>query len=119
MHRARRLLPSPSQETETDTGSDTMQNDEQERDDADVKCKGAELTRPAENQSPTFVLALPSEFTDSSHLSNLSRPLSNPILESPPFSPMPTDPIPVEPQGQQSRVLVGSKRPSTHSESQT
>jgi hypothetical protein len=96
-----------------------MQNDEQKRDDADVKCKGAGLARPAENQSPTFVLALPSEFTDSSRLSNLSPPLSNPVLESPPFSPTPTDPIPVEPQGQQSRVLVGSKRPSTHSDSQT
>ncbi|KAN0120860.1 hypothetical protein V8E52_004129 [Russula decolorans] len=102
MHRVRRPSPSPSRET--DTGSDITRNDGQKRDNADVKCKGAELARPAGNESPTFLLPLPSEFTDSSRLSRLSPPSFNSILESPPCSPTPTDPIPAEPQGRQSRV---------------
>jgi hypothetical protein len=119
MHRLRRPPPSPSRET--DTGLDTTRNDGQKGDNADVKCKGAELARPAENESPTSVLPLPSEFTDSSRLSRPSPPSF--ILESPPFLSTPTDPIlvPAEPQGPgpQSKVLVGSKRFSTHPGSQT
>ena len=102
VHRVRRPSPPPSRETDADW--DTTRNDGQKGDNADVKCKGAELARPAENESRTCVPPLPSEFTDSSRMSRISPPPFNSILESPPFSPTPTDPIPAEPQGPQSRV---------------
>jgi hypothetical protein len=123
MHRLRR--PSPSSPSRgTDAGWDATRNNGQKGDDADVKCKGAESACHTENESPTSALRLPPDSTDSSclkstdsSLSRLSPPSS--IIESSPFPPTPTDPVPAEPQGSQSRVLVGSERSSTHSSSQT
>jgi hypothetical protein len=112
IHRIRRPSPSPSQETDTDSDTTRIEsNDGQKGDNEDVKCKGAELARPTENESPTSVLRLPPEFTDSSCLSRPSPPSFNSIPEPPPFHPTPTDPIPAEPQGSQSRVLVGLRDP--------
>jgi len=56
-------------------------------DDTDVKFKGG-VGPATENESPTYVLPLPSEFTDSSRLSR---------LKAPPLA-MPTDPSFAEPQ---------------------
>lgn len=117
MHRVRR--PSPSPIRKTDAGSNTTRNNGQRGDNGDVKCKGAELAPPAENESPSFALRLPPSSTDSSCLSRPSPPSFNFIPEPPPIPPTPTDPIPAESQGSQNRIWVGSKRSSTHSGSQT